>query len=95
MPTARLLSIVCPAYEEEEVLPLFHAAAGKLVARRPGLRVSVGRSPVVNRSVYDECARAAGIDVAWSDGSVAVLSGARAAEMIVAYRRFGDSAQRT
>src|SRR3954467_13810529 len=26
MPTAGMLSIVCPAYQEEEVLPLFHAA---------------------------------------------------------------------
>jgi lipid-A-disaccharide synthase len=65
--------------EVRTMLPLFLAAAAKLTARRPGLRVTVSRSPVVDGSLYEDCARRAGIDVAWSEGSVEVLSGARCA----------------
>jgi lipid-A-disaccharide synthase len=61
------------------MLPLFLQAAARLLARRPGLRVVVSRSPVVDASVYEECARRTGVQVAWSEGATGVLSGAQAA----------------
>lgn len=67
------------AGEVRAMLPLFLEAAATLVARRPGLRVSIGRSPVVDAGVYDDHVRRAGIDVTWGDGAVGVLAGARAA----------------
>ena len=65
--------------EVRAMLPLFLAAAAKLQAQRPGLRVTIGRSPVVSPSVYDEHVGRAGVDVVLSDGALDVLARARAA----------------
>ncbi len=65
--------------EVRAMLPLFLEAARRLVAERPGLRVVVSRSPVVDPAEYDALARRAGVDVEWGEGASGVLSGAEAA----------------
>lgn len=65
--------------EVRAMLPLFMDAAARLVSRRPGLRVTVGRSPVVEPGIYEQHARAAGVQVEWGDGAAGVLGKARAA----------------
>jgi lipid-A-disaccharide synthase len=65
--------------EVRAMLPVFLAAAAKLQAARPGLRVTIGRSPVVSASVYDDQVRRADADVTLEDGAVDVLARARAA----------------
>ncbi len=67
------------AGEVASLLPLFLDAARRLRERHRGLRVTIGRSPVVNASVYDEYIARAGLDVTLGDGAAAVLAGARAA----------------
>lgn len=67
------------AGEVASMLPLFLQSAALLRLRYPGLPVVVGRSPVVNPSLYDECVRRSGLDVTLGDGAAAVLSRARAA----------------
>jgi lipid-A-disaccharide synthase len=65
--------------EVDAMLPVFLDAASELLARRPGLRIAVGRSPVVSAEVYDEHVRDANLQVEMGDGAVGVLSRARAA----------------
>lgn len=65
--------------EVASLLPLFLDAARLLRERHRGLRVTIGRSPVVNPTLYDEHIARAGLDVSLGDGAAAVLAGARAA----------------
>jgi lipid-A-disaccharide synthase len=67
------------AGEVASLLPLFLDMTKRLRERHPGLRVTVGRSPVVDPALYDEHVRRAGIDVSMGDGAAPVLSRARAA----------------
>jgi lipid-A-disaccharide synthase len=61
------------------MLPLLVAAAERLSAFRPGLRFVVGRSPVVERGVYDEIVRRSALPLELHDDAVEVLGRARAA----------------
>ncbi len=65
--------------EVASLLPLFLDAARILRKNNPGLRITVGRSPVVKSTLYDECLRNAGLDVALGDGAAGVLSRAQVA----------------
>jgi lipid-A-disaccharide synthase len=65
--------------EVRTMLPVFLEAAQRLLARRPGLRVVIGRSPVVDDRIYEDHARAARLDVEWGDGAAGALAKARAA----------------
>ncbi|HET6349891.1 MAG TPA: lipid-A-disaccharide synthase [Candidatus Krumholzibacteria bacterium] len=65
--------------EVDAMLPLFLDAAAVLRERHAGLRITVGRSPVVNPRVYDEHVQRAGIDVEMGDGATPVLAQARTA----------------
>jgi lipid-A-disaccharide synthase len=67
------------AGEVRAMLPRFLDAAARLHAERPGLRVLGSRSPVVERSLYDDIARRFAVPVEWSDGATGVLCRARAA----------------
>ncbi|HKW15521.1 MAG TPA: lipid-A-disaccharide synthase [Candidatus Krumholzibacteria bacterium] len=65
--------------EVASLLPLFLNAARRLRERHPGLRVAIGRSPVVSPSLYDEQVARSGLDLTLGDGSVGALSRARVA----------------
>jgi lipid-A-disaccharide synthase len=65
--------------EVRVMLPLFLNAAARVMERHPGLRVRVGRSPVVDPGVYEELARDAGVATQWEDGASVVLATSRAA----------------
>ena len=65
--------------EVHAMLPVFLDAAARLAVRRPGLRITVGRSPVVRADVYEEPVRRSGLRVEWSDGAVNALARSRAA----------------
>jgi lipid-A-disaccharide synthase len=65
--------------EVASLLPLFLEATKRLRERHPGLRVTVGRSPVVNPALYDEHVARSGLEVTLGDGAAGVLSHACAA----------------
>jgi lipid-A-disaccharide synthase len=67
------------AGEVASMLSLFLEAASILRRQHPGLRVTMGRSPVVDPHLYDEQVRRSGLDVTMGDGASAVLSHARVA----------------
>lgn len=67
------------AGEVTALLPLFLDAATRLHQQHPGLRVTLGRSPVVSPSIYDELVGRSGLDVATADGATPVLARARVA----------------
>jgi lipid-A-disaccharide synthase len=60
--------------EVTALLPLFLDAARILRQRNPGLRVTVGRSPVVDHGLYDVLVHRAGLDVTFDDGASRALS---------------------
>jgi lipid-A-disaccharide synthase len=61
------------------MLPLLLGAAERLAVARSGLRFVIGRSPVVERRVYDEAAQRSPLAVEVHDDAVHVLGRARAA----------------
>jgi lipid-A-disaccharide synthase len=67
------------AGEVASLLPLFLDAARLLRERHPGIRVTIGRSPVVSPALYDEYVVRSGLDLMLGDGATGVLSHAAAA----------------
>jgi lipid-A-disaccharide synthase len=65
--------------EVTSLLPIFLEAARHLRERHRGLPVTVSRSPVVNRDLYDAIVGRSGLDVTLVDGAVGALARARLA----------------
>ncbi|HXS09071.1 MAG TPA: lipid-A-disaccharide synthase, partial [Candidatus Krumholzibacteria bacterium] len=65
--------------EVTSLLPIFLEAARHLRERHRGLPVTVSRSPVVNRDLYDAIVGRSGLDVTLVDGAVGALSRVRLA----------------
>ena len=65
--------------EVKALFPLFLETARELRKFDPALSITVGRSPVVEPSIYDTLAHRSGLDVIMADGAAPVLAGARAA----------------
>jgi lipid-A-disaccharide synthase len=69
-----------PGSREQEVrriLPVLLAASEQLRGRFPDLELTVGRSPAVDRRIYDALIRRSGIKVAVDDDAVALMRRSR------------------